>query len=144
MYKKLSIKLSILTLTLFVSACSKTSDDIKVADLSGSYKGNINTYMNGTLSQTLNNHTIVLVPTTVVGQVTITNNVIISTSGKISGNTLTIPKSIVASNQSFSVSEYGTGTFSGNKLTIEFYQDQVSPNGSISTVGKWTGVLTKL
>lgn len=118
MKKVLAISLCIMLFGMFLSSCKKSG--ASNMDYSGSYKGNINLYINGTLFTTLNSHTIVLTSTSTSGQVTLNNNVIQSTSASISGDTLTIPNTVVSSITNFKTIEYGNGTFSGNTLAIEF------------------------
>lgn len=131
-----------LILCLFIiTACTKNSD--APTNYSGTYKGDISTYINDISFGTLNDHTIIISSTGTSGEVSLVNNVMLSTKANISGSTLTISRATVSSSAYFDVVEYGTGAFTNNSLTIDFHQDQIAPDGSVIAKGKWTGVLTK-
>ena len=122
--------------------CSKSGNDTSI-NYPGSYKGDIEIYYQGYLIHKLSNHTIVLAPTTTPGKVTLTNNVLVTTSANLSGNSLTIPDYFAETNPHSDIVESGTGTFSGNTLTIVFYRQEVAKIGNGREIIKWTGVLTK-
>lgn len=127
-------------LILFIIACSKSSEP--EIDRSGNYEGSISTYHDGKLFSTNSNGYFTLVPTSTKGQVTIMNNVIITSKANISGNTLTIPRTVSVSSQTANLVEYGSGTFNGNTLTFEFNSEYMDGNTVVMRL-KFTGVLKK-
>lgn len=132
--------LFIFLLILTIISCSKSSEP--EIDRSGNYEGTINTYHDGVLFSKNNNGYFTLTPTSTKGEVTILNNVIISSKANISGNTLTIPRTVSVSSQTASLVEYGSGTFNGNTLTFEFNSEFLE-KGTVVMRLKFTGVLKK-
>lgn len=129
-----------------IISCSKSSSDNNSSTnngISGNYRGDINVFING-YSHSTNNGKVITFTASSSDKVIITNNVMQSTIGTLSGNTLTITKAIVNSTSTFNTVEYGSATFNGNNVTIDFHQEMVNPsNGSIIGSGDWKGTLTK-
>ena len=143
MIKKLWVLLMILV--LFIHACSKdeNTDNQSAVNYKGTYIGNVSVYINNSFHST-QSKTITLTTTSAAGRFLMTNNIFMSTTCNISSSNLDIPIATTASSSSFNVVEFGTGTFSGNYLTIEFHQNQVNPNtNAIMGTGKWIGTLMK-
>jgi hypothetical protein len=143
MIKKLWVLLMILV--LFIHACSKdeNTDNQSQVNYEGTYIGNVSVYINNSFHST-QSKTITLTNISTAGRFLITNNIFMSTTCNISISNLDIPIAITASSSSLNVVEYGTGTFSGNNLTIEFHQNQVNPTtNAIIGTGKWRGTLMK-
>jgi hypothetical protein len=124
----------------FTVACSKSADP--EIDRTGNYEGKIETYHDGKLFSTNNNGYFSLISTSTKGQFNILNNVIITSKANISGNTLTIPRTVSVSSQTASLVEYGSGTFNGNTLTFEFNSEYMD-RGAVVMRLKFTGVLKK-
>tara|TARA_Y100001954_G_C15522474_1_gene460011 strand:+ start:18 stop:452 length:435 start_codon:yes stop_codon:yes gene_type:complete len=113
---------------VLLGSCKKNSDANSEQGYSGSYTGTVIDSMNGTYHSTLNNHTIIIVPTQTQGVVSLTNGLLMTNTGNISGNTFQIPQTIAAENGFMKVIESADGTFGGpdnNTWTVTFYQDQV-------------------
>lgn len=143
MIKKLWVLLMILV--LFIHACSKdeNTDNQSAVNYEGTYIGNVSVYINNSFHST-QSKTITLTTTSTAGRFLMTNNIFMSTTCNISSSNLDIPIATTASSSSFNVVEFGTGTFSGNYLAIEFHQNQVNPNtNAIMGTGKWIGTLMK-
>ncbi len=143
MLKKHLILLVILG--LFINACSKdeNTDNQSLVNYEGTYIGNVSVYINNNFHST-QSKTITLTTTSTTGRFLMTNNIFMSTTCNISSSNLDIPIATTASSSSFNVVEYGTGTFSGNNLTIEFHQNQVNPTtNAIIGTAKWIGTLMK-
>jgi hypothetical protein len=143
MIKKLWVLLMILV--LFIHACSKdeNTDNQSLVNYEGTYIGNVSVYINNSFHSN-QSKTITLTTTSTAGRFLMTNNIFMSTTCNISSSNLDIPIATTASSSSFNVVEYGTGTFSGNNLTIEFHQNQVNPTtNAIMGTGKWIGTLMK-
>ena len=139
MIKKHLILLVILG--LFINAC--TPDENTNNQYQGTYIGNVDFYMNGIYGNTTSK-TINLTTASTAGSFLMINSIFLSNTCNISGNNLDIPASTVGSASGIEIVEHGTGTFSGNTLTIEFYQDQVnSTTNAVVASGKWTGTLIK-
>ena len=113
------------------------------ANYSGNYKGNITVKVNGTVTQTLSDHTI-SVDQDAGGITTLTNNVVSANTGIVEGNKFTLTKKIIASSPTYNTEEYGTIVFAGTTATIDMHQDQVDlNNGAVLNTKVWTGVLNK-
>jgi hypothetical protein len=111
--------------------CKKNSDANSTEGFAGSYTGTVIDTLNGSYHSTLNNYTIIIVPTHTSDVVTLTNSLLITNSGTITSNTFSIPTTIAAESASMKVIENAEGTFSGtdnNTWTVTFYQDQVDPS----------------
>lgn len=139
---KINIKPLILILSLILSILSCSKSPEPEIDRSGAYEGTITTYHDGKLFSTNNNGFFALVSTSTKGEMTIMNNVIITSKANISGNTLTIPRTVSVSTQTASLVEYGSGTFSGNTLTFEFNSELLDGSNVVMRL-KYTGVLKK-
>lgn len=107
----------------------------------GTYTGICSVYINGVFHST-QTKTISLSSSSTSGHYLMATNIFQSTSCDISGTTLNIPNTTVGSTALFDVVEYGTGSFSGNNLTIDFHQDQIA-GGNTTTTGEWVGTLVK-
>ena len=122
---------ALLMTILFISySCKKNDDATSSNGFAGSYRGTVSDTINGAYFATLNDYTIVINPTNTSGQVTLTNNLIITNTGTISGTTFTIPQIIATQTTSSKVVESASGTFSGtnnNTWKVIFYQDQINP-----------------
>lgn len=143
MIKKLQVLLIILV--FFIHACSKdeNTDNQSQVNYEGTYIGNVSVYINNNFHST-QSKTITLTTNSTAGHFLMTNNIFMSTTCNISSSNLDIPIATTAQSSSFNVVEYGTGTFTGNKLTIEFHQNQVNPTtNAIIGTGKWIGILMK-
>lgn len=139
----MKIKLVILISALItLLSCSKSSNNSP--NYLGTYSGNLTTYMNGTVFSTMTNHSITFNSTSTANKLTMINNIMQSTTATISGNLLNIPTNIVNTTQTFKTVEYGTGTFSGNTIIIDFHQEIQNPTtNAILSSGEWKGTLTK-
>ncbi|MBS1665867.1 MAG: hypothetical protein JST58_00670 [Bacteroidetes bacterium] len=107
----MKIKHATLTLAtiLTIIGCKK-NDEIKSSNgFGGSYRGNVVDSINNSYYATLNDYTIVIVPTNTNGQVSLTNNLIITNAGVINGNTFTIPKTIAVQSAYKKVVEWANG-----------------------------------
>lgn len=128
-------------------SCKKNNDATTSNGFAGSYRGTVSDTINGAYFATLNDYTIVINPTNTPGQVTLTNNLIITNTGTISGNTFSIPLTTAAQTSTMKVVEWASGTFSGtdkNTLKVIFYQDQIKPSdGSFMARAKRACVLIK-
>ncbi len=137
-----------LLLGLMLLGCSNdnNSSNTNSNEYSGSYKGTVIDYINGSYQATLYNYTLILVPTNTNGQVSITNNLILTNNATISGSTFTIPQTIAAQNSTTQVIEWATGSFGGpnnNTLNVNFYQNNINLiDGSVISCVR-TCVLTK-
>ncbi len=138
--KKLILLLTVITLSY---SCSNSDDsnssNNNSNDFTGSYKGTVIDTINGSYWSTIYDYTIIIVPTNTNGQVSLTNNLILTNSATISGTTFTIPQTIAAQTATSQVVEWATGSFGGpnnNTLTVDFYQNNTNlTNGSVvSTV----------
>ena len=121
------------------SSDSNSSNNTNTNSYTGSYKGTVIDTINGSYWSTINDYTIIIVPTNTNGQVSLTNNLILTNSATISGTTFSIPQTIAAQTATTKVVEWATGNFGGpnnNTLTVNFYQNNMNlTNGSIvSTV----------
>lgn len=124
-----------------LESCNPDSTETLQPSYVGTYTGTCSVYINGAFNST-QTKTISLSSSSTSGHYLMATNIFQATSCDISGTTLNIPNTTVGSNSFFDVVEYGTGSFSGNNLTIEFHQDQVTA-GSVTTTGKWVGTLVK-
>jgi len=134
----------ILGITLAYS-CSKDEqkNNQNVANYNGTYIGNVNVYINNNFHST-QSKTIAISASSNSGLFLMANNIFMSSTCNINNNNLNIPRATTSTSQTFNVVEYGTGTFSGNNLTIEFNQEQVNPaSQAVTGIGKWTGTLVK-
>lgn len=138
------MKIKLLFFALFIIVSCKKDDNNKVSsvpsvsNVAGTYVGAVTTYINGSVSQVLPNHTMIITDIG-NGKASITSgNLIITSIGNVSGNIFTIPNTVAASGQGFSIVEYGSAILNGNQLSIDLNQEN-----SGGVIGQWTGVLTK-
>ena len=135
-----------LVLTIFACSSNESNDDnnSNIENL-GTYRGNIDVYINGSYHATLNNHSMTFVSDDNTNEVLIQGNLIMTTYCNFNSNGFTIPETIAATSQMFDVIEYGSGDLNGTTLQIELHQDQISntTNEAIGT-GTWLGTLTKI
>lgn len=133
----------ILGITLAYSCSTNSDNNQNVANYNGTYIGNVNVYLNNNFHST-QSKTIAISASSNSGIFLMASNIFMSSTCNINNNILNIPRATTATSQTFNVVEYGTGTFSGNNLTIEFNQEQVNPsNQAVTGKGKWTGTLVK-
>ncbi len=137
----------LLTIILINYSCKKNDEATSSNGFAGSYRGTVSDTINGAHIATLNDYTIIINPTNTIGQVTLTNNLLITNTATISGTTFTIPQTIAAQTTSSNVVESASGTFSGtnnNTWKVIFYQDQVNPTtGAFIQKAKRACVLVK-
>jgi hypothetical protein len=129
--KQKLIAFSIFAGTLFFLSCKKNNEATSSNGFAGSYRGTVSDTINGNYWATLNDYAIVINSTNTPGQVTLTNNLIITNTGTISGNNFTIPQTTATQTSSMKVVEWALGSFGGannNTWTVTFYQDQINPN----------------
>ena len=146
--KKLFYKL--LIVTIIFSGCEKeeeSNSNLNSSIYSGTYIGDIDTYINGIFHSNVSK-TITLseLPYSInsFNNYLMDNNIFMSTTCEIYNGNLNIPNDTTAANSVYNVIEYGTGTFNGNNLTIEFNQDNTDINtGDIIGTGRWIGTLEK-
>src|SRR5690242_12542452 len=113
-----------------IVACNK-NDEENPARYAGRFQGDIDITVDGKNSGTIAAHTITIHPAT-VGDYSISDNVIILSSGTIKKDVLTLERTRVATGASLNVYEYGTGIFRGDTLQIEFHHDEEKPAGNTS------------
>ena len=122
---------------IFLNFNCKKNDEVTTSnELAGSYRGTVSDTINGAYFGTLNDYTIVINPTNTSGQVTLTNNLIITNTGTILGTTFTIPQITATQTATNKVIESASGTFSGtnnNTWKVTFYQDQINPTTGVYT-----------
>ncbi len=122
--------LLVLLIIIATNSCSKNSKATTSNGFAGSYRGTVKDTLNGNYAQTLNDYTIIITPTNTTGQVTLTNSIIITNTGTISGNTFNIPQTVAAQASTSKVVEWANGTFGGannNTWNVTFYQDNINP-----------------
>ena len=124
-----------------LGSCNPDSPETLQPSYVGTYTGTCSVYINGAFHST-QTKTISLSSSSTAGHYLMATNIFQSTSCDISGTALNIPNDTVGSTSFFDVVEYGTGSFSGNNLTIEFHQDQIN-SGSVIATGEWVGTLVK-
>ena len=110
---------------------------------SGTYIGDIDTYINGVFHSNVSK-TITLSELNTLNNYLMDNNIFMSTTCEISNGNLNIPNDTTAAASNYNVIEYGTGTFNGNYLNIDFNQVNTDMNtGNIISTGIWLGTLEK-
>lgn len=127
---RIDLPILILLATFFIFSCKKNDETTSSNGFAGSYRGTVSDTINGSYFATLNDYAIVLTPTNTPGQVTLTNNLIITNTGTISGTSFSIPQTIATQTVSSKVVEWASGSFGGtnnNTWTVTFYQDQINP-----------------
>jgi hypothetical protein len=125
----------------FMLSCISCSKE-KAPELFGSYKGNIEVYVNNAKQTVLPGYGVQINPSIDKNKITISHNVLFSATASLSGNQLSIPKATVGTGPDLAIMEYGTGTFANQQLRIEFVQEYVV-NGTVSSTTKWTGTLSR-
>jgi len=113
----------------------------------GSYKGNVTVTLtapsNIATANMLDDHVISFSRGS-SNIVSMTTQLIQSTTATVSGTALTLQKHTVNSNSSFYTVEYGVGTFQNNTFTFDFHQDIYNTsNNTLEASGEWTGALNK-
>ncbi len=134
--------LTIVTLSIFVS-CKKSSPDGQAQiDYSGTYKGEIKVYTNGTLSSTLTDYSMQFTQLGVM--MNISNNVFAANTGTINGSALTLNLRNVATSPTFNTIQTGTALFSAINVAIQFKEEEkdVNTNATLNT-RTWVGTLNK-
>tara|TARA_B100001778_G_scaffold305488_1_gene284170 strand:+ start:1327 stop:1758 length:432 start_codon:yes stop_codon:yes gene_type:complete len=134
---------------LLIFACSSggDSDNNEIGNLEylGTYRGNIDVFLNGTYHSTLNDHQMTFVSIQNSNQVNIIGNLIMTSNCTFDQDGFVIPETIPVTTEFFYALEYGSGILNGNSLEIELYQDQInSTTGNVQGTGFWTGTLEKI
>jgi hypothetical protein len=117
-----------LATSIFWGSCKKEagSNNKTSASLTGSYKGNVTVTMtippNIVTTNVIDDH-VISFSSGSGNTLSMSTQLIQSTTATISGNTLTLQKHTVNSNSTFFTVEYGTGTFQDNTFTFDFHQD---------------------
>ncbi len=124
--------LTIISLFSLLLSCSKSSDPVPEVDRTGNYFGSLSVYLDGKFVSTTNNAQLSIVGTNKKGEVSILTAVSVTLKATISGNTITIPRTVTSQVSQISMTEYGGGTFNGTTLTIEINQE-LQPTGSPAT-----------
>ena len=136
---KINILISFLTAILLYSCTpdNPASSANPINNFSGSYRGTVVDSINGSYHSTISDYTIILVGTNTQGQYSLTNNLILTNTGKVNGNTFTIPLTTATQNSSMIVKEWANGTFTGfnnSNWDVTFYQNQIDVStGSVYT-----------
>jgi hypothetical protein len=143
------MKKLLLLSALLIFACSSggDSDNNEIGNLEylGTYRGNIDVFLNGTYHSTLNNHQMTFVSIQNSNQVNIIGNLIMTSNCTFDQNGFVISETIPVTTELFYALEYGSGILNGNSLEIELYQDQInSTTGNVQGTGFWTGTLEKI
>ena len=142
-------KLLYLLLTVLIVACSSNDDDgggnTNTLEYLGTYRGDIQAYLNETYHSTLYNHSMTFVSIGSSNEVMIEGNLIITNTCVFNAAGFVIPETIALSTPQFYALEYGEGVLSGNSLQIELHQDQVNnETNEISATATWLGTLSKV
>ena len=144
------MKKLLLLSALFIFACSSddssdTNDNNSNLEYLGTYRGSIDTYINGSYHSTLNNHSMTFVSVDDTNEVLIQGNLIMTNYCNFNSNGFIIPETISATSQLFDVIEYGNGNLNETTLEIELHQDQISnTTNEIIGTGTWLGTLNKV
>src|SRR5687768_11186154 len=125
-------------LMLLLFSCNKE----KKADVYGDYTGSIDVYINNTKQTALSGHVLRIYPSTDQNSIMIGQNVFVTSIAEFTGNAFSIPRTTVGTGPDMNIVEYGAGTFSGNQLSIELYQE-LKTSGTLRTTTKWHGTLYK-
>ena len=141
---------TLLAVSIIFLGCEKedaapvnTNNNANSSIYSGTYIGDVDTYINGIFHSNVSK-TITLSKLNTIDNYLMENNIFMSTTCEISSGNLSITNDTTASSSSFNVIEYGTGIFNSNNLTIEFNQDNTDVNtGNINGTGRWIGILVK-
>ena len=142
--KKLLYTLFVL-LIIFIG-CDKeeeSNSNLNSSIYSGTYIGDVDMYINGIFHSNVSK-TITLSELNTLNNYLMDNNIFMSTTCEISNGNLNIPNDTTAAASNYNVIEYGTGTFNGNYLNIDFNQVNTDMNtGNIISTGIWLGTLEK-
>lgn len=140
----LTIKLPILILIIANISCKKDAVS-NAKSFAGVYVGNV-TRVEGSLNKTsiINKCTIIITSTDNSGQVTVgTDKIFYYTMiGNINGTSLTLTSKEFNNTSTIVSKLYGSATFSGNSMIIDFKQDD-NQNGNLYYQTRWSGTLTK-
>ena len=138
--------LILLALQIIFTGCEKkeeSNSSLNSSIYSGTYIGDIDTYINGVFHSNVSK-TITLSELNTLNNYLMDNNIFMSTTCEISNGNLNIPNDTTATASNYNVIEYGTGTFNGNYLNIDFNQVNTDMNtGNIISTGIWLGTLEK-
>tara|TARA_B100001093_G_scaffold508406_1_gene570542 strand:+ start:1246 stop:1680 length:435 start_codon:yes stop_codon:yes gene_type:complete len=138
--------LILLALQIIFTGCEKkeeSNSSLNSSIYSGTYIGDIDTYINGVFHSNVSK-TITLSELNTVNNYLMNNNIFMSTTCEISNGNINIPNDTTAANAINNVIEYEIGTFNGNYLTIDFNQESIDVNtGNIIRSGGWPGTLEK-
>jgi hypothetical protein len=135
-------KLVVLVGLVFLFSCRK-DDTVDANKFAGTYHGDVQVYVNGNLDHTILNHTLIVHPAT-VGDFAISNNVITLSTAPIRGNALVFDRTRVGAGPSVNIYEYGTGTFVGDTLRLELYQDRLDAvSNAVLRSDKYLGKLVR-
>ena len=140
------ILLILLAQQIIFTGCEKkeeSNSSLNSSIYSGTYIGDIDTYINGVFHSNVSK-TITLSELNTLNNYLMDNNIFMSTTCEISNGNLNIPNDTIAAASNYNVIEYGTGTFNGNYLNIDFNQVNTDMNtGNIISTGIWLGTLEK-
>jgi hypothetical protein len=141
-------KLLYLFLTVFIVACSGEDNgagNTNTLEYLGTYRGDIDVYINENYHSTLYSHSMTFVSIGSSNEVMIEGNLIITNTCVFNAAGFVIPETIAVSTPQFYALEYGEGVLSGNSLQIELHQDQVNnETNEISATATWLGTLSKV
>ena len=141
-------KLLYLFLTVLIVGCSGEDNgagNTNTLEYLGTYRGDIDVYINENYHSTLYSHSMTFVSIGSSNEVMIEGNLIITNTCVFNAAGFVIPETIAVSSPQFNVLEYGEGVLSGNSLQIELHQDQVNnETNQISGTGTWLGTLSKV
>jgi hypothetical protein len=136
--------------SVFIAACEKDSSP-SVNSYTGVYVGNLTQTEGSDKKQSVvSNCRVILTPTGTSGSVTIAADKLFyfTLGGKINGNSLEITSEDVAVMATSKNTLYGSASFSGNSMTVDFKEDayQISsdfPKGKLYYQTSWKGTLSK-
>jgi hypothetical protein len=134
--------LSLLLLIAAALGCTK-QESFNAAVYAGNYKGTIEMVVNGSSVQQQVKE-ISFLPTMDYNSLEIFHNLLVTSIVTIDNNNFTIPPTVVGDNGIVRFVEYGSGSFDGDKVTIEFHQDQESiQSGTPLRTCRYKGVLER-
>jgi len=123
------ITLILLTITLLFN-CTKNDEATSSNGFAGTYRGVVNDTLNGDFISKLNDYAIIINPTNTPGQVSLSNNLIVTNTGTISGTSFSIPTTVSVESPNLKATEWAIGEFEGpdnNTWNVVFYQEQENP-----------------
>lgn len=143
---RLSLKFSLVlfSITFLFNSCKKDAAS-NAKNFSGVYVGNVTRFEpNINKSTVINNCTIIITSTDNTGQVTVATDKIFyyTLIGNVSASNLTLTPKEFNNSTSIISKLYGTASFNGNTMNIDFKQDD-NQNGNLYYQIKWSGTLTK-